>query len=75
MLDFKPIALDFNHGDEEAMLVLRSERLVAIVVHLGHHHGEAAGQWFVETIFGENMPITGRSYKTLDDISDAIETS
>jgi hypothetical protein len=51
-LSFEPIKLDGNYGDDEAALVMRSGRLLAVVSRLGPEHGEAAGSWFVEKAFG-----------------------
>jgi hypothetical protein len=73
MLTFKPVTLEYNHGDEEAVLVLRSERLVAIAARLGIHHGDAAGEWFVEAVFTDALLITGGRYRTLEEIAARIE--
>jgi hypothetical protein len=49
---FEPVRLDGNYGDDEALLVMRAGRLLAVVSRLGPDHGEAAGAWFVEKAFG-----------------------
>ncbi len=73
MLTFTPITLEANHGDEEAVLILRAERLVAIASRLGEHHGGAAGEWFVETVFNDGLRIAGRRCATLEDMTSLIE--
>jgi hypothetical protein len=49
---FEPIKLDGNYGDDEAVLVMRAGRLLAVASRLGTEHGDAAGAWFVEKAFG-----------------------
>ncbi|WP_380779999.1 hypothetical protein [Sphingomonas sp. R86520] len=73
MLTFQPIRLEFNHGDEDAVLILREGQLVAIAARLGVDHGTAAGEWFVETVFTGALLITGRRYQTLDDIAAILD--
>jgi hypothetical protein len=68
MFTFKPITLDANHGDEEAVLVMRSDRLVAVASRLGPHHDDASGNWFVEAVFSEDLHIAGQRYGSLDEI-------
>lgn len=57
---WQPITLDTDGVDDEAVLVLRNGRLAAILTCLGDIHGDAAGQWFVEMIFGSS-PSVGRT--------------
>lgn len=68
MFTFKPITLDANHGDEEAVLVMRSDKLVAVASRLGPHH-DASGEWFVEAVFSEDLHIAGHCYGSLDEIN------
>jgi hypothetical protein len=73
MLTFQPIRLEFNHGDEDAVLVLRAGQLVALATRLGVEQGTAAGEWFVEAVFTDALLITGRRYETLDEIAAIID--
>lgn len=73
MLTFQTIALESNHGDDEAVLVLRSGRLVAIASRLGKQHGAASGQWYVEIAFTTDLRLAGQSCASLDDLSMLIE--
>lgn len=72
MLTFKPITLAANHGDEEAVLVLDGERLMAVASRLGDAHEDAAGQWFVEAIFDDRVPAVGQQCASLDELADLI---
>ena len=49
---FQDITLDTDGTDDRAVLVLREGRLTAILSHLGALHGEKAGMWYLETMFG-----------------------
>lgn len=52
---FRNITLDTGDGDDEGVLVLQDNRLVAVLSHLGAMHGDIAGQWFVEAMFGNQL--------------------
>lgn len=52
-LAFQPITLDGNAPDQEAMLVLRGERLLAVLTCLSDLHADLEGKWFVEATFGD----------------------
>ncbi len=73
MLTFQTITLEANHGDEEAVLVLRADRLVAVATRLGAQHGGAAGQWYVETVFNDALRLAGQCCASLDELSVLIE--
>ena len=49
---FQEITLDTRDADDHAVLVLRNGRLAAVLSHLSDIHGDMAGMWFVETMFG-----------------------
>lgn len=51
---FQAITLDTGDTDEEAVLVLKGGRLAAVLSHLSDLHGELAGLWFVEALFGRS---------------------
>ena len=51
-LTFKPIGIATGSTDEEGCLVLKGDRLVAVLVRLSALHGEAEGAWFIEAGFG-----------------------
>jgi hypothetical protein len=52
---FQEVTLDTGGADDQAVLVMRDGRLVAVLSHLSDIHDELAGMWFVETLFG-NLP-------------------
>jgi hypothetical protein len=49
---FQEITLDTRGADDQAILVLRDGRLVAVLSYLSEIHDEMAGMWFVEAMFG-----------------------
>lgn len=49
---FQEITLDTGGSDDQAVLVLRHGRLVAVLSYLSAMHDEMAGKWFVEAMFG-----------------------
>lgn len=52
-LDVRKIRVATSSDDEEGVLVLADERLVAVLVKLSAAiHGDATGHWFVEAGFG-----------------------
>ena len=65
---FQPIGLDTDYGDSEAMLVLRDERLLAVVSYLDAIHGTLGGKWFVETIFRDLRGRPAQPFETLEDV-------
>jgi hypothetical protein len=64
---FQSITLDTNDGDNQAVLVLRDGNLVAVLSHLSALHGEMAGKWFVETMFGTTPPVQPRVFTSPDE--------
>ena len=51
-LDLRPVRIATGF-DEEGMLVFgEDERLLAVLTHLSHGHGDLSGRWFLETAFG-----------------------
>lgn len=52
--------------DDEGMLVLIEDRLVAVLVRLSSAHGELAGQWFLEASFGQVLDLV--SHPTFQDL-------
>ncbi len=53
MISLQPVTLDVDTGDQEARLVFRKGRLVAIVAQLGDIHEDAKGRWYLEMVFGD----------------------
>lgn len=72
MLTFQKIQLESNHGDEDAVLILRSERLVAIASFLGAQHGPSSGQWYVEAVFSEDRRLVGQCCQSLDELTSLV---
>jgi hypothetical protein len=64
---FEPVRVRTGSPDEEGLLVLRDERLVAVLVRLSEQHAEDAGKWVVEAGFA--FPDTARDqvFTELDD--------
>jgi hypothetical protein len=54
---FQDIKLDTGDGDDQAVLVLRNGRLIAVLSHLGAMHNHMAGKWFVEARFWRQSAI------------------
>lgn len=72
MLTFQKIQLEANHGDEDAVLVLRAERLVAIASLPGAQHDASSGQWYVETVFTDDRRLVGQCCGSLEELSSLI---
>jgi len=53
MLSFKPVTLDTDAPDQEAVLVFRNGNLLAVLTRLSAIHGDLKGKWFLEAAFGE----------------------
>jgi len=51
MIEFTPVTLDSGPEDNEAVLLFRDGRLLAVLTCLGEIHEEMQGSWFVETTF------------------------
>ncbi len=66
-LRFQPVLLGSVPDGDDGMLVFQSDRLIAIVSHLGDLHGELAGRWFVEATFAEVAPMVHETFATLSD--------
>lgn len=66
-VEFRPVTLDHGDYDNEAVLVFRSGRLMAVLTCLSEIHGDLQGHWFVETTFtGVREP-----FRTFKDLSHA----
>ncbi|HEX8486080.1 hypothetical protein [Sphingomonas sp.] len=63
---FRPVVLDAGHGDQDAMLVLRDDRLTMVLSCLGEMHGELAGRWFVEAVFADTIRAPHETFATLE---------
>jgi len=50
-LEFKPVLLDVDSGDDRGMLILHDGALLGVATKLGEIHGDLAGSWFLETVF------------------------
>ena len=56
-------------SDEEGLLVFTDDqRLVAVLTHLSHQHGDVAGHWFLEAGFGG---LDGPNHPTFADLDAA----
>lgn len=63
----EPVRID-GVEDGEGGLAYREDRLVAVLVRLGEHHGAQAGSWFVEQGFG---PLDRRVHPTFPSLEAA----
>ncbi|HXH16992.1 MAG TPA: hypothetical protein VNJ10_12765 [Sphingomonas sp.] len=66
---FQEIVLDVTTGDDEALLVMREGRLVAVLCRLGPMHGDLTGKWFVEAMFAGESPIIRQTFADPDEFS------
>jgi hypothetical protein len=64
----QPMRVDTGGNDEEGLLVLADERLVAVLVRLSDQHDDKAGQWFLEHGFGR---LDGTAHPTFRDVEAA----
>ena len=55
-------------AEEEGLLVLADDRLVAVLVHLSDENEIAPGAWFLEAGFGR---VDGRGHPTFKNLDDA----
>ena len=58
--------------DEEGMMVLDDERLVAVLVRLSDENEVAPGQWYLEAGFGRLKGISHPTFSNLDMAKDWI---
>ncbi len=58
-------------GDDDGLLVFAAGRLVAVLVRLSDLHGELAGRWFAEALFGRVQTATSAS-PTFADLDEAL---
>jgi hypothetical protein len=68
-LTLQPVRVANGH-DEEGVLVLAGERLLAVLVQLSDEHEEqgVAGRWFLETGYGR---LDGPNHPTFPDLDAA----
>jgi hypothetical protein len=51
-LELRPLRVETGGPDEEGLAAFASDKLVAVFVRLSAEHGEKAGQWYAEKLFG-----------------------
>jgi hypothetical protein len=64
-IKFTPVTLDSGAHDNEAMLLFRDGKLLAVLSCLDHIHEEMQGWWYVETIFNGASDPGGRTFRDL----------
>ena len=64
---FQELALASEWPEEEAVLVFRGGRLLAVLSRLSGVHGELAGRWFVEALFRGQTGSTVPTFAALED--------
>jgi hypothetical protein len=72
---FEPVRLDAANGDDEALLLFRDGRLLAVISHLGEGHGAVAGQWFVETVFSTDTFPLHATFRDLTEVEARLAQS
>lgn len=70
-VSFEPVVLD-SCVDNEAVLVFREGRLIAVVSRLGELHQELAGRWFVETTFDAGQRTPAHPFRDLSEVESWI---
>jgi hypothetical protein len=66
-VEFKPATLDSAY-DNEAMLLFRNGRLMAVLARLGEAHEDLQGHWFIEKTF---TSLSEPQRRTFADLADA----
>jgi hypothetical protein len=51
-ISIQPVRLDTPDLDDDAVLIFRGDRLVAVASRLSDLHGELSGSFFIEAVFG-----------------------
>jgi hypothetical protein len=69
---FRAVQLDADHGDQDAVLVLRDGRLTAVLCRLGPMHDALAGRWFVEAMFAHHPLLNGRTFAAPQDFAASL---
>lgn len=69
LLSFQPVTLDTDAPDQEATLVFREGRLLAVLTRLSHIHTENEGKWFLETLFAAVPVLRAPLFETPDELS------
>ena len=65
MLSFQAATLDTDLPDREATLVFRDGKLLAVLSCLSAIHGELAGRWYTEAMFGMVPARPPETFETL----------
>ena len=64
-LSFQTVTLDTETPDRDAVLVFRDGRLLAVLSCLSDMHGDLAGSWFIEAVFGDTPRSQPQTFETL----------
>jgi len=68
-ITFQPVRLDMCADDEDALLVFRDGRLLAVASCLCAEHGDLAGSVFIEAMFGAHDRHAGATFRTQDELA------
>ena len=74
-LTFQAVRLDSSAPDQDARLVFRDGRLLAVATRLSDIHGELAGRWYVEVTFGAVPNMPDRTFASLPDVEAWLDGS
>ena len=64
-ISLQPVRIGTGY-DEDGLLVLADDYLVAVLVRLTDRHGEEAGKWFLETGYGRLSRRQQRIFADID---------
>lgn len=68
MIQFQPVAVAIE-GDGDGRLIFADGRLTGVAVRLSGEHGDLAGRWFLEAVFGRAQAPTYPVFDALEDIA------
>lgn len=74
VVEFRPVELASRHHVEEARLVFRKGRLIAVISRLDESQGELAGRWFVEACFDGIIDCPRDTFDDLADIEQWVDS-
>lgn len=67
-IEFQPVTLDSGDLDNDAMLVFRDGRLLAVLTCLSDIHEDLHGKWFVEATFTGIPQVQAPTFAELSEV-------
>ena len=68
-ITYQSLRLDTCDDDEEALLVFRDGRLLAVASRLCAEHGDLAGSVFIEAMFGAHDRYVGATFRSQEELA------